>query len=79
MGRQAELFEKPSRKRVVMMHVCDVDASCGGPEGPVYVRLKCGKCGLDGGRWKFINVTEAKRGLPCPKCSPDAYEIRIEH
>lgn len=78
MGRQSELFEKPTHKRVVMMHVSDVDCSCGGPDGPVFVELKCDKCGLDGGRWKFITVTEARRGLPCPKCSPDAYEVRVE-
>lgn len=76
MGRQSDMFGKPKTKRVVMMHVSDVDGSCGGPEGPVWVYLKCGKCGLNGGRWKFHRVTDAKHGLPCPKCSPDAYEFR---
>ena len=70
MHRTAELFEKPHVPRRVLMHVYDVcTANCEGEKGePVGVRMQCARCShmTD---WIDLTVTEAKRGIPCPRCS----------
>lgn len=65
-NKTPDLFgNKPSRSRGprrVMAHV--FDAGCDA------IQFKC-KCGWDSG-WLVndMTVTEAKRGIPCPICSP---------
>jgi DNA-directed RNA polymerase subunit RPC12/RpoP len=55
-----------SRPRRKLMHV--VDAGHG--ELDLRVRFGCARCGIKT-LWTTVeNITEAKRGLPCPKCSP---------
>lgn len=67
MGRQCELLEKPKRRmRGQLMHVCD--AGCG--EEKQVVQFQCAKCKYQSDWCEFDTVTEAKRGLPCPKCNP---------
>lgn len=65
MPRQAELFEKPSRPRRVMMHVVDAGQGC--------AQFKCSRCGHVSG-WLTVDedesVSSLKRGRPCPKCNP---------
>ncbi|MGY3588042.1 hypothetical protein [Bradyrhizobium sp. USDA 4350] len=66
-ARQGELLPKPPRRsRGVLMHVCDA----GGGEGRnVLCQMQCRKCGHRSGWLIFDTVTEAKRGIPCPKCN----------
>lgn len=68
-ARQGELLERPPRRmRGQLMHVSD--AGCG--EGKPVVRMRCAKCGYGSDWYKFDTVTEAKRGLPCPRCNGEA-------
>lgn len=68
-ARQLDMIGKPARKmRGQLMHVCD--AGCG-DSAPI-AQLQCQKCGHRSGWLKFDTVTEAKRGLPCPKCKPES-------
>lgn len=68
-ARQGELLEKPHRKmRGQLMHVCDAGYE---EENPI-VQMQCAKCGFQSGWFQFDTVTEAKRGLPCPKCTGSA-------
>ena len=59
------LFELPPRDRPrrKLMHVADAGESC--------IQFACRHCGhkTDWQPWDN-RVTEAKRGVPCPKCSP---------
>jgi DNA-directed RNA polymerase subunit RPC12/RpoP len=60
------LFEQlPHRPPVKRMHVAD--AGLGG------IRFKCAHCDHDTG-WiaDEHTVTENRRGLPCPRCNPEA-------
>ncbi|WP_316224672.1 MULTISPECIES: hypothetical protein [unclassified Bradyrhizobium] len=67
MRRQAELFERPPRPPArKLMHVRDAGYAAGG----VIAEFKCGRCGHESGWLHIGTVTEAKRGLPCPKCNP---------
>jgi phage FluMu protein Com len=72
--KQAELFPKPARRsRGQLMHVSDASyGGCGGAEPcmPVMVTMRCAKCGHVSDWIRFDTVTEAKRGLPCPRCVP---------
>ena len=74
MARQAELFDdKPApRRRGQLMHVSD--AGYGGcsdsGRSAVNVTLTCRKCDYQSEWLRFDTVTEAKRGLPCPRCNP---------
>lgn len=65
-ARQGELLGKPPRRmRGQLMHVCDA----GPGEGPrCVVQMRCRRCGYVSDWLQFDTVTEAKRGLPCPKC-----------
>lgn len=70
-GRQGELLEKPKRRtRGQLMHVSD--AGYGGSARGVNVQFQCANCEYISGWMKCETVTEAKRGLPCPKCNSDA-------
>jgi hypothetical protein len=83
-ARQGELLERPKRKtRGQIMHVCD--AGCG--EGKPVVQFQCPKCEYQSDWFTFDTVTEARRGLPCPRCamapaerqSPEGADIETEH
>ncbi|WP_316172127.1 MULTISPECIES: hypothetical protein [unclassified Bradyrhizobium] len=66
--RQSELFEKPPRTtRGVLMHVIDAGANLTGPG--LICQLQCRKCEHKSEWFVFATVTEAKRGLPCPRCN----------
>jgi hypothetical protein len=66
MARQSEMFERPPRKtRGQLMHVCDAGA---GEDKPV-VQFECRKCHFQSDWYQFDTVTEAKRGIPCPRCN----------
>jgi len=68
-ARQGELLARPPRQmRGRLMHVCD--AGPGEGRGCV-VMMRCQRCGHQSGWLLFDTVTEAKRGLPCPKCKKD--------
>lgn len=67
-ARQGELLPKaPRRKRGQLMHVCDA----GHGEGKPIVQFQCPKCKYQSGWFIFDTVTEAKRGLPCPRCTAE--------
>lgn len=66
-AQQAEMFAKPARPHVWRMHVIDAGYASGG----LIAELKCARCGHQTGWLTFQTVTEAKRGLPCPKCNAD--------
>jgi DNA-directed RNA polymerase subunit RPC12/RpoP len=67
MARQAELFDKPARRtRGQLMRVIDAG---GGESGGLNCQLECSKCGHQSEWLLFDTVTEAKRGLPCPRCN----------
>jgi len=62
---------KPPRKAPQkLMHVCDARGDCCGDDGSgATVRMQCVRCGYETGWLDFLTVTEAKRGIPCPKCN----------
>lgn len=65
MARQGELLEKPKRQtRGQLMHVCDASDASG-----LICEMLCRKCGHRTDWLRFDTVTEAKRGIPCPKCN----------
>lgn len=66
-ARQGELLPKPPRRmRGQLMHVCDA----GPGEGPgCVVQMQCKRCRYQSGWISFDTATEARRGLPCPKCA----------
>lgn len=71
--RQSEtLFEippKPRSKPRKLMHVSDA-GDCGGcTDGETDVVFTCRRCGYESEWIRMRTVTEAKRGLPCPKCN----------
>lgn len=64
---------RPARKKArVMMHVIDAGASDiayeGFEDGGIAL-YKCGKCGHESVWTPFRTISEAKRGMPCPKCN----------
>lgn len=65
MPNQPSLFSKaeaPRRARRHLMHVADAGDRC--------IRFHCPRCEHDSGWLEWDNrVTEAKRGIPCPKCN----------
>jgi hypothetical protein len=65
MTRQGELLLKPKRKmRGQLMHVSDAGDADG-----LICKFRCKKCGFQSEWLKMPTVTEAKRGIPCPKCN----------
>lgn len=52
----------PRRK---LMHVADAYESDGAP----ICRMFCQTCKTESDWMEFSSVTEAKRGIPCPKCN----------
>lgn len=67
-ARQARLFDDlpPRKTRGYLMHVTDAGI---GEAGGHNCFLTCARCGAESGWLKFDTVTEAKRGLPCPRCN----------
>ena len=64
MGKQLDLLERPPRKKPKrLMRVEDAGMDN-------LVNFVCPHCRYDDG-WSFVsNLTEGKRGKPCPKCNP---------
>ena len=60
-----ELEKKPRAPRQWRMHV--IDAGCGYDDSE-NVRMQCSRCDLTT-TWFLLRVSEAKRGIPCPKCN----------
>ncbi len=61
---------KKSAGRRVLMHVIDAgDHGCVSDDAGIAV-YKCGRCGHETDWTPFRTFTEAKRGIPCPKCNP---------
>lgn len=59
-----------SRKPRVMMRVIDAGNGCGVLEnGEHIVEFECWKCGHNDGWYTVKNVTEGRRGIPCPICN----------
>lgn len=74
MGTQTTLFDFPPRKRKPrrqIMHVIDADTDCAccDADHSHNVRFACKSCGHETGWIRVANVTEGKRGKPCPKCN----------
>jgi DNA-directed RNA polymerase subunit RPC12/RpoP len=65
--RQLALFEPPARKpRQKLMHV--IDAGHNGPGPGLNAQFKCARCSHTS-EWMPVQLTAAKRGIPCPKCN----------
>jgi len=78
MARTAEMFEKPHQVRRVLMHVYDASGECcGDGVDPAIVVMKCIRCGHTTD-WISLPAVEAKRGIPCPICSPQPQSPKHE-
>ncbi|MDZ5459261.1 hypothetical protein [Azohydromonas lata] len=67
-----ELLPPRARPRV-LMHVFDAGtAHCGRAEdlGKPICRMSCSRCKVKSGWLVFDTISEAKRGVACPKCNP---------
>lgn len=66
----AMLFDELPRdkRRTVRMHVVDAG-------GDYDVHMQCQRCGYDDGWTNLehagLTISDAKRGLPCPKCNAE--------
>lgn len=74
MSRTDDMFSghKPPRQpHRKLMHVCDAgDTGCGtDDERDVIVKFACVRCGYESDWMRCSTVTEAKRGMPCPRCN----------
>lgn len=71
MAGTVDLFgQKPRKPRQWLMHVIDAGNDCCVSEpGEQLVRYGCQRCGHETDWVTARNVTEAKRGIPCPKCN----------
>lgn len=69
-GDQGTLLEAPARSAPrKLMHV--FDAGCNGPGPGFNARFRCSRCNHLS-EWMPIGQSEARRGIPCPKCSAEA-------
>ncbi len=69
MRKTLDLFPdlvEPRARRRHLMHVCDAGGD--GP-GSQIVRFSCAKCGHESEWMQGLMVTEAKRGIECPRCN----------
>ena len=66
-----ETIPQPAKRRPprVLMHVVDAGDNCGEHDGEVIAVMRCKKCGHETDWTAFKNATEAKKGIPCPKCN----------
>ena len=69
----ADLFgPKPRRKARRLMHVSDAGDSCSGDsDDAVIARFLCNRCGHETDWVVVATATEAKRGIPCPRCNEE--------
>lgn len=75
MGRQLDLLPKPKRTPRVLMHVVDAG---NGPAPGHWAEFECDRCGYRS-EWRPVeSITDAKRGLPCPKCNDSARSAAAE-
>lgn len=80
MTKQIDMFEAlrpPRAKPRVLMHVSDAgQVHCGDQEdlGKPMCRMRCRRCEHETGWLVFENLTQAKRGIPCPNCSASGDE-----
>lgn len=62
----------PRKPRTIRMHAIDAGEAPGKMPGWKTAQgghFRCERCGHDAG-WLFnMNVTEIRRGLPCPNCN----------
>jgi hypothetical protein len=65
-ARQHEMFAKPARSRVYRAHVVDAG---NGPGPGHWAEFECGRCGWRSEWISIANVSEGKRGVPCPNCN----------
>lgn len=66
-----ELEKKPRKKPQKLMHVIDA----GPGEGDwCNVEMQCNHCKLVTEWFQVRTVTEAKRGIPCPRCNGIEYK-----
>jgi len=59
---------KPRTPRVKRAHV--IDAGDGQGDHPYGAQFKCKVCQWESSWWCFNNITEIRRGVPCPNCNP---------
>jgi DNA-directed RNA polymerase subunit RPC12/RpoP len=64
---------KPRKKPRKLMHVYDAGPA---EDGQCMVVFLCGRCDHKTDWLLAKNVTEAKRGMPCPKCNKPELLIR---
>ncbi len=65
MPRQGELLDKPKISRRVIAHAIDAGHY---PDGSQAAQFACRRCAWV--QWMRVkNVSEAKRGYPCPNCN----------
>lgn len=69
MRRQAEMFERPTTRRVHRAHVVDAGH---GPGPGRWAEFECSRCGWRSEWLRIANVSEGKRGVPCPDCKARA-------
>lgn len=65
---------KPRAKPRKLMHICDAAGDCGDQDTGAVVRMQCPRCGHITDWVTFDRVTDAKRGMPCPRCNPELAE-----
>ena len=63
---------KPRLPRVKRAHV--IDAGEGQGDHPYGAQFKCKACQWESGWWCFDNITEIRRGVPCPNCNPVQFD-----
>lgn len=75
MKRLPDMFAElkpPRAKPRKLMHVCDAAGACCEEGTGAMVRMQCHRCDHITEWLTFDRVTDAKRGIPCPKCSEAA-------
>jgi hypothetical protein len=67
-----EVPEKPRAARVLRMHVVDAGdgAECVEAGVPIMAKFACHRC-HSVTDWLMCTYSDAKRGVPCPKCNGD--------
>lgn len=65
---------KERRKPRKLMHVVDAGPGCTADYATIVV-MECNRCDLRTDWFQMRNVTEAKRGIECPRCSGKKFEV----
>ena len=69
---RAVLVEELQARRGLQMHVSDAGDCCtAGGGDAVIVQFKCARCGHETDWMEVATATEAKRGIPCPRCNEE--------